>query len=333
MKDQVEQKNTVTHYNIMTSCDSNLLRYVAIQLYSISRNLTTGVVDYYLLHRNIPDKNLQMLETMCLKLDNIVFHAVKVPEAEKYDVLAGHGGGWCGEAYFSLCSHKLLPEDVKRVLYVDAGDVIFISDILPFYNSGFEEKALIVTPSIFRKCEGGIVPILGANFETTEGFYKICKGLFNSGAYLINLDKLRDAQLTIDDWLDFSKSLCERSGIQGISWVYWGDQGLLSAAFADDLKFYGCSQGENIWRTPYIPYNFHMGYYNKASNEAPDYCPAIIHFVGGPKPWKLRYPIILDRLPPGELSFDSLKIGQAEWYYLWHEYAISTNQILKEIGY
>ena len=333
MENQKEKKNTTERYDIMTSCDNNLIQYVTIQLYSISRNLKPGIVHYYLFHRNIPDKNLKTLEALCHRLGNIIFHAVKVPEAEKYDVLANYGGNWCGEAYYSLCSHRLLPENVKRVLYVDAGDVIFTRDISLFYHSDFEGKALIVTPSKFKECDGGIAPILDLNFETVEGFYKICKGLFNSGAYLINLEKLRDAQLTIDDWLDFSRSLCERSGRRGTFRVYWGDQGLLSAAFSDDLKFYGCSQGENIWRTPYIPYNFHMGYYYKESNESPDYCPAIVHFVGGPKPWRLRYPIILDRLPSGELPFDSLKIGQAEWYYLWHEYAISTDRILREMGY
>ncbi|GAY77985.1 hypothetical protein NBRC111894_3539 [Sporolactobacillus inulinus] len=37
---------------------------------------------------------------MCKYLHNINFHSVKVPEPEKYDILAKHGGGWVGEAYF-----------------------------------------------------------------------------------------------------------------------------------------------------------------------------------------------------------------------------------------
>lgn len=113
----------------MTSCDNNLIGYVTIQFYSISKSLETSIIHFYLLHRGIPDECLQPLEALSNRLGNILFHAIEVPEAEKYDAIAKHGGGWCGEAYFSLCAHQLLPEHVKRILYVDAGDVIFTGDI------------------------------------------------------------------------------------------------------------------------------------------------------------------------------------------------------------
>ena len=325
------QKNAM-RYDIMTSCDSNLLKYVAVQLYSISVNLKNSFVHFYLFHRDIPAKDLQPLEALCHQFGNISFHTVKVPESEKYDILARHGGGWCGEAYYSLCSHILLPEHVKRVLYIDAGDIIFTGNIVHYYNSNFEGKALICTSSRFEWRDGSMVPFEETNFDTPEGFMAICRGLFNSGSYLINLDKLRDAQLTIDDWLDFSQSLCELSGKQDTSHIYWGDQGLLSAAFADDLKFYGFPQDKKVWLMPYIPYNFYIGYYNNRSIP-PDYQPAVVHFTGGPKPWKMRYPGTLDRFSSGEISFETLKEGQAQWYNMWYEYAASTDQLLKKFGY
>ena len=326
-----EQKN-IAQYHIMTSCDNNLLKYVAVQLYSISVNLKNCFVHFYLFHRDLPDKVFQPLDVLCHRLGNISFHTVKVPEAEKYNAIASHGGGWCGEAYYSLCSHKLLPEHVKRVLYIDAGDVFFTDDISPFYHSDFEGKALICTSSRFEKRDGGMVPYEETNFDTPERFVNVCRGLFNAGSYLINLEKLRDAQLTIDDWLDFSLSLCELSGKQDTSHVYWGDQGLLSAAFADDLKFYGFPQTKKVWLVPYMPYNFSIGYYNNRSTP-PDYHPAVVHFAGGPKPWKMRYPSTLDSFSLGEISFETLKKGQVQWYDLWYEYAASTDQLLKELRY
>ena len=326
-----KHKNAM-RYDIMTSCDGNLIGYVAIQLYSISVNLKKDIVHFYLLHRNIPEKDLQPLEALCRQLGNINFYAIEVPEAEKYDAIAAHGGGWCGEAYFSLCCHQLLPKHVKRVLYIDAGDVFFTEDISPFYHSNFEGKALVVTPTQFRRCAEGLAPCEETNLKSAEGFQRICRGLFNSGSYLVNLIKFRDEKYTIDYWLGFSQSLCELSGKEDTSQIYWGDQGFLSAAFCDDVKLYGYSQTKKAWRMPYLPYNFYIGYY-KMSNVSPDYQPAIVHFAGGPKPWKMQYPVPIDRFSFGTMPFESLKQGQAEWYDLWYEYALLTDQLLKESGY
>lgn len=328
----MKKPENTEHYNIMTSCDNNLIQYVAIQLYTISKSLETSIVHFYLLHRNIPDSSLEPLDALCHQLGNIYFQAIKVPEAEKYDAIAEHGGEWCGEAYFSLCSHRLLPEHVKRVLYIDAADVIFTGDISPFYHCEFDGKALIGTPLRLKSRGHGFVAYDETDlYDTVKGFPEICDGLFNSGVYLMNLDKLRDAQLTIDDWVDFSQMLCELSGRQDTSHVYLGDQGLLSAAFVDDIKLYDYPQIKNVW---HMPYNFCLWYYDRV-NKHPLYLPAVVHFAVKfqPKPWRMQYPITLDRFSSGEVPFRTLKIGQAEWYYLWHEYAIITDQMLKELGY
>lgn len=326
----MKNSRNAIHYNIMTSCDSNLIDYVAVQLYSMSNSLKNSIIHFYLLHRGIPDNKLQPLEALSNQLGNILFHAIIVPEAEKYDAISRHGGEWCGEAYFPLCAHRLLPENVKRVLYVDAGDVFFAGDISPFYHCDFEGQALVVTSIRYKVCDQTLVPYEEKDlYDKKEGFPGICRGLFNSGSYLMNLEKLREAQLTIDDWVDFSQMLCEISGQQDTSHIYWGDQGFLSAAFVDDLKIYDYPRIKNLW---YMPYNFCLWYYDKA-NTPPPYSPAIVHFAGAQKPWNMCYHIAIERYSHGKVLFNTLKIGQAEWYYLWHEYAICTDQILKSIGY
>ena len=326
----MKKSQNAIHYNIMTSCDGNLVDYVAIQLYTMSNSLKNSIIHFYLFHRDIPDNRIKPLEALSNRLGNILFHAVRVPEAEKYDAIAKHGGGWCGEAYFPLCAHQLLPENVKRILYVDAGDVLFMGDISSFYHCDFEGKALIATSIRYKMQGSDLVPYEEKDlYDKAEGFSGICRGLFNSGSYLMNLEKLREAQLTIDDWLDFSQMLCEISGKQDTSQIYFGDQGFLSAAFVDDLKLYGYPQIKNLW---HMPYNFCLWYYDRI-NTPPPYAPAIVHFAVGKKPWKMFYPVTVDRFSLGKEPFNTLKIGQAEWYYLWHEYAICTDQILKSMGY
>ena len=67
--------------NIMTSCDNNLIKYIYVQLKTLS---------------------------------------VYIEDTSGYMELASKGGGWVGEAYFSLLCHEYLPESVDRILYIDA---------------------------------------------------------------------------------------------------------------------------------------------------------------------------------------------------------------------
>lgn len=91
------------HYNIMTSCDGNLLRQVRILIYSIGVNLQESYVDFYLVHRGgkIDDTALEKLMDTVNRFDNITFHSIVVNHVEEYDYIASYGGGWAGEAVYS----------------------------------------------------------------------------------------------------------------------------------------------------------------------------------------------------------------------------------------
>lgn len=61
----------------------------------------------------------------------------------------------------------------------------------------------------------------------------------------------------------------------------------------------------------------------------------MIHFAGTFfKPWNGSYPIFLSRFQKKDKlrSLGELRLGQAEYYYLWHEYAILTDGILNRMG-
>jgi hypothetical protein len=82
-----------------------------------------------------------------------------------------------------------------------------------------------------------------------------------------------------------------------------------------------------------MPYNFCLWYYDRV-HEKPDYRPAILHFAGTAfKPWNATYPIFIERFQQRDLlhSLNELKMGQAEYYYLWHEYAIMTDNLLNNL--
>ena len=58
------------HYNIMTSCDDTLAPYLAVGLTAMAFNLKNAGVDFYFLHSQVSQKNLELLKTLCGKLDN-----------------------------------------------------------------------------------------------------------------------------------------------------------------------------------------------------------------------------------------------------------------------
>ncbi len=318
------------NYHIMTSCDGRLLDQLSILIYSISRNLKDAHTDFYVITRKTYDDKFEMLTALCNKLKNITFHNIIIPDAELYDELGKYGGGWVGEAYFSFCAHLFKEfENVDRAMYLDAGDVIVANDISKYYNDDFEGKSLIVQSARYKTQNNTNVLFEQSDLQT-ENFAGIARGLFNSGSYIMNLKKMREDGLTINDYLYVTSVLVNSFGSDNHN-IYWGDQGLLSIAFAGDMKAYRYNEIRNIW---YMPYNFCMWYYD-GMNRKPDYTPSVIHFAGGLKPWRVEYPIFTERFQKKEElhNISELKIGQAEWYYLWHEYAMITDNLLTELGY
>lgn len=321
------------HYNIMTSCDNTIAPYVAIQLTAMAYHLADAEIDFFFLHSQVSPQTIEMLEALCRKLNNgsIQFHEVPVPNAEEYQRFTQYGGQWPGEAYYALSAHLLLPDDVDEVLYLDAGDTLIVGDIAPYYDYDFLGKSLVVTASRYKVHVETLMPYTADDLGNREDMLpEILEGIFNSGSYILNLAKMRKEQRTLEDYFYLSEVLREIKGDN--ERTYCGDQGLLSAAFAGDVRYYGFPQIRNIW---YRPYNFCLWYYDKMI-ELPDYTPAILHFVGTAfKPWCGLYPVSIPRFRAKEPlhSMTELKNGQEGYFFIWHEYAILTDRILSEIGF
>lgn len=318
------------HYNIMTSCDNGLINYVAISISAMAKNLKDDEIDFYFFHSRVDDKNIKMLKDLCNEFDNIKFNEIRVPNAEIYDAFATYGGGWVGEAYYSLCAHLLLPESMDRIMYLDAGDVLILGDISDYYNCDFEDKSLVVTGARYKMQDNQLTMFDRGDLENyKDGLLGMLRGLFNSGSYVLNLNKMRKDGLKLKDYevlVDTLKGLFEKDNKN----IYFGDQGLLSVAFVGDMKYYGFPNIRNIW---YMPYNFCMWYYDRLESR-PDYLPSVVHFAGSFKPWEGTYPIPVKRFAKGDgISLQNLKFGQAEYYYIWQNYALITDEILNKLGY
>lgn len=300
-----EQKES--RYHIMTSCDDKLAPYVAVLMVSVAKALKEETVSFYLFHSRVDRRNIEMLKALGGEFENMRFEEIVVPEPERYDALAKHGSGWSGEAYYSLCAHLLLPENVHRVMYLDAGDTMVLGDIKPYYDYDFQGNSLIVTGSSYKIENGEVIPYSGQDLgDWNNKLPYILRGLFNSGSYLINLDKLRQNGFTLYDYEYLAQKLAEILGEENKK-IYWGDQGLLSAAFVGDIRYYGFPEIRNIW---YMPYNFCVWYFDRMQ-EKPEYGQSVVHFAGTPyKPWGGSIPN-LHRTVSGRRKASSVKRTEA----------------------
>ncbi len=202
-------------YNIMTSCDDNLVPYVTVGLTAIAHNLKNASINFFFLHSRVSQKNIEMLKALCDELENgkIHFYEIIVPHTEIYSELAKFGGGWPYEAYYSLIAHLLLPDNIDRVLYLDAGDTLIVGDIEPYYNYDFQGKSLVVTGSKYKLHEGNLELFNAEDLGDWEnGLPGILRGLFNSGSYMMNLDKMREDGRTLADYQYLSLKLRELLG-------------------------------------------------------------------------------------------------------------------------
>ena len=299
----------------MTSCDDNLAIQLPVLLQSIADNLSDKDVHFYLFHTSVSKTNIELLDKLCKYYGMMHLHEVVIPNPEDYEVLTKAGGGWCKEAYYSFCAHELLPRDMERILYLDAGDVVINGKIDGFYFGDFEDCSLLVTPGRYKKKDNQLIVYDAEDLADKNALEGMVNGIFNSGSYVMNLEKMRREGYSMKDYQFLSRTLQEVLGKKEKAYV--GDQGLLSVAFAGDIKYFGYPQVRNLW---FMPFDFGVWYFDRMK-ELPGYDPRIIHFSGVRfKPWKGKYPIFLERFQDKSQlhPLSDLKLGQAEYYYLWH---------------
>lgn len=317
----------------MTSCDDNLAPYIAVQLTAMAYNLKDASINFFFFHSQVSKKNIEKLEILSQKL-KIQFYEILVPFSMQKicSELAKYGGKtWPGEAYYSICAHLLLPNNIDKILYIDAGDILIMGDIEDYYHYDFQGKSLIVTGRRYKSREGNLEQFNTEDLSDWKGgIFEILKGVFNSGAYVMNLDQMRKDKRTLGDYLYLSRELRKLFFWKG-GGIYFGDQGILSVAFVGDIQYYNFPQIQNIL---YMPYNFCLWYY-KNTNKNPDYTPIILHFIANFKPWNGIYPTFIERFQKKESlrSLKELETAEAGYFYLWYGYAIIADDILEKLNF
>lgn len=269
--------------NIMTSCDENYAKFIMPQLVSIQKNSYGRQFNFYLFHYRVTPETVGLLTTFCAdNCPNITFYEVVVKQDDIKSYLRigefGNSARWPIEAYFWMRPQDYLPADAQRVVYMDAADVIFDGDISPYYFDDFEEKSLLA-PQIWLRTKGVNEPRPYVP-EDLEYLIKESEGAICSGFFVMNLEKLRRLNYTLADYEFLVKKIVELRS------HFHGDQPVLSAAFAGDIKHYGYPEETDRF---YAPYHFDTSNWFQKPGLSVSYKPVVYHYAMQAKPWIIKF--------------------------------------------
>ena len=246
--------------NIMVTLDSAYLPPLQVMLTSLRQNNLSLNIKVWLIHTDIPEKQLveleQFLQQLKMSLTSIKIPAdlfKDAPTVERYPK----------EMYYRLVCGDILPKEVNRVIYLDP-DILVINSLEPLWQLDLADNvfAAAVHSGLTNISEG----INNIRLGIDHGYY-------NSGVLLIDVEKARqlihlnDIYQTID---------------QHGKWLLLPDQDVMNYLYGKVTK----EIPEEIWN-----YDTRQAatYMTRSLGKANTHWVAentvVLHYCGKPKPW------------------------------------------------
>lgn len=249
---------------LLVTLDQHYLPQLRVLLTSIYINHPGQAFDVYLLHRQIPEKNLEALSKDCdrygfrllpIKADGETFCSAKV--TDRYP----------REMYYRLLAGKWLPRDLDKVLYLDP-DILVINSLNGLWEMDLSGQLFAAAAHTGKTEVANSVNKI--RLKTKTDYY-------NSGVLLINL-KLARTEIIPEDLFRFVE--------ENPMALFLPDQDVLNALYGtrilslDDVRW-------NYDARNYSNYLLRSG--GKENLEWVMENTSILHFCGKDKPWKKNY--------------------------------------------
>lgn len=257
--------------DVMTSFAGKNLDVVQVMLQSLSETHPFDAIIFWLLEQDVPAAQVQALSSFCAGLGNVELRPIKVPDAGAFQRLKALGGKPDSARFLWFVAHQHLPQDLDRVIYLDATDIIVSDDLVPLLRQPFLGKYLVACRESPHLPAFPIGPAQQAcRFGLpTAAVRHISRGLINSGAIVLDLQKFRRDGIQIDDYVKVAEWARDRFDFS------FGDQGLFSL-----------THGSNYTRAhDRFNHRFHDEPATRIMQR-----PAVIHYAGGvlkPAYWRL----------------------------------------------
>ena len=250
--------------NIVMILDEQYFYCTAVALSSMKRNKNKkNIYKIYLCHNNLNKKQLEYLESFKSSYFDIIFIDT-AKYIEKYKNLSQY----CHVTTTALIKFDLqdILKGLDKVLYLDV-DIIANKDMSDIYNTDITDYYLAATREIIPEKRGW-------NKEVGTKYY------FNSGVMLLNLTKMRTANL--------SKKMIEKKQNQPSGWKCQ-DQHIFNWAVNDNFKSLPitCNALVFLYQKKHITIKEINYFYNTDFKNFSDLLKKtyIIHFGGDGKPW------------------------------------------------
>ncbi|MCD2502364.1 glycosyltransferase family 8 protein [Clostridium sp. NSJ-145] len=244
--------------NILLAINSKYLLPAKVLITSIFENNDVNI-NIYLLHSSLNEVEIKELRKVVEGKYNGKLIDILINEKDFKDFPLSHH--FTIETYYRFLAQSILPEEVDRILWLDA-DMIVKKSISDFYNQDFEGKYVVVCQSI-NKNPMEILQRL--ELDSTSKY-------FNAGTILFNL---KDIRKNIKPSIYFEYIRDNKDKIK------WLDQDVLNVIFNTSSKY---DDNERYNKQIFSEHKFNAEQLEYIENNT-----AIIHYIGAIKPWHYKY--------------------------------------------
>ena len=251
--------------HLLFAIDDHYVEQFMVTLYSIVTNSSKASFDVYVMQKQPLAQN-ETIALFCEQL-GVSYHPVVMGDDAFKD--APTTDRYPETIYYRLLAHEFLPEDLERILYVDA-DILCLNDIVPFYEMDLSGKCYAASS---HTADSNIPELVNKlrlqNFET-DGYY-------NTGVLLMNLSEIRKTvkRSAILDYIQKKGAL-----------LLLPDQDLLNALYGHLVELVPDSiyNYDARYNTLYYARSFGEWDLNWVIEHT-----VFLHFCGRDKPWKDSY--------------------------------------------
>lgn len=243
--------------HITCHTDHLFVKHCAVTLTSILTHTTEEQITIHLIGKELSTEDKKILsDTAISRGAKIVFYTPDDNLVKDFSIRATHGR-LSIVTYFRIFLTEILPENIKKVLYVDC-DIIALESIYPLYQTPLGENTAVVAVRDVETDE---------KERYTRLQYPIQEGYFNAGVMLINLEHWRTHNIS-RECVEYNRKNPER--------IVFNDQDLLNAVLHGKIHF-----------AP-VTWNMQDGFYRRTyTKKIPLNTlknPAVIHYTNR-KPW------------------------------------------------
>lgn len=260
-----------TEISIAFATDDNYAQHTAVAMASIMNNTNkNNTVTFYILQEDLSTMHKNMLtDTAIMNNCNIEFLQIMDPSMDELFVSAQLSKA----AYYRLEMVKLLPDIVKKIIYLDC-DLLVFKDIETLWSIDMENKPLAAVADL-----GIMASSKDAKKKEQSLGIKVGEPYFNSGMLIVDVEKWREA-----NYADLVKEAAISHDYQH------HDQDALNGVFYGNWKAVPMCWNviPPVWNL-FLKILVRSEYRRMAIEARRDI--AILHYAGGYKPWEYKlYP-------------------------------------------